>query len=521
MILRSPHPDVRIPNTLLHDLVLGETAARGDKPALIDGPTGRTITYRQLASGITRVAAALAARGFASGDVLALFAPNLPEFAIAFHGALAAGGVVTTIDSLATAQDLEYQLRNAGPKILVTVPAFLDRAAPVAQRLGIELFVFGEAAGATGARPFKALLEGNTPAPRVARAANDVAVLPYSSGTTGFPKGVMLTHRNLVANLLQIGGLVQITTEDRLIAVLPFFHIYGMHALMNLALWRGATIVTMPRFELEPFLELLQRYRITRAMVVPPLMLALANHPAVMRYDLSSLRAVYSGAAPLDAALQTACAERLHCAVTQAYGLTEASPVTHLVPDGPGQNKPGTVGTLVPNSECRVVDMSSGRDVGPGDDGEILFRGPNVMKGYLGNPEATAATLDAEGWLHTGDIGHADGEGYFTIVDRFKELIKVNAYQVPPAELEAVLRSHPAVADAAVIPTPDVACGEVPKAFVVLRQTITGEELIAYVAERVAPYKRIRAVEVIDAIPKSPAGKILRRMLKDRDRQQS
>jgi acyl-CoA synthetase (AMP-forming)/AMP-acid ligase II len=222
------------------------------------------------------------------------------------------------------------------------------------------------------------------------------------------------------------------------------------------------------------------------------------------------------GAAPLEADLETACARRLGCGFIQGYGLTEASPVTHANSDEPGKCKPGTVGPLVPNTECRIVDAATGADLGPDEDGELLIRGPQVMAGYLNNPEATAATLDADGWLHTGDIGRVDRDGYFTIVDRLKELIKYKGFQVPPAELEAVLRGHPAVADAAVVPLADRECGEVPKAFVVLRGDVSAADLMAYVAERVAPYKRIRALEIIDAIPKSPSGKILRRVLKER-----
>jgi len=515
MLFKSPHPDIAIPDIVVHRFVLARAAALRDKPALIDAASGRTLTYGQLAGGADRVAAGLAARGFAPGEVLALFAPNCPEFALAFHGTLAAGGVVTTINSLSTVQDAIHQLRDARARFLVTVPSFMDRAAPVAQQVGIEeIFVLGSAPGAT---PFATLLETAAPAPRApVDPARDLAVLPYSSGTTGFPKGVVLTHRNLVANLLQTASVHHVAEQDRIIAVLPFFHIYGMQVVLNLALWRGATLVTMPRFELEPFLATVQQYRITRAFVVPPLVLALAQHPAVDRYDLSSLRAMMSGAAPLEAELETACARRLGCGFIQGYGLTEASPVTHANSDEPGKCKPGTVGPLVPNTECRIVDAATGADLGPDEDGELLIRGPQVMAGYLNNPEATAATLDAAGWLHTGDIGRVDRDGYFTIVDRLKELIKYKGFQVPPAELEALLRGHPAVADAAVVPLADRECGEVPKAFVVLRGDVSAADLMAYVAERVAPYKRIRALEIIDAIPKSPSGKILRRVLKER-----
>jgi acyl-CoA synthetase (AMP-forming)/AMP-acid ligase II len=485
------------------------------RPPRISTATSRG-SSSALAAGVARVAAGLAARGFRPGDVLGVFMPNAPEFALAFHGTLAAGGVVTTINSLCTVQDAAFQLRDARARFLVTVPPFMDRAGPVAQQLGIEVFVLGSAQGAT---PFAALLEHELPAPQVSiHPATDLAALPYSSGTTGFPKGVMLTHRNLVANLLQTDSAHSLEEQDRVMAVLPFFHIYGMQVVLNLALWRGATLVTMPKFDLEPFLAALERYRITRAFVVPPLVLALAKHPAVDGYDLSSLRGMMSGAAPLDAALETACVRRVGCRLIQGYGLTEASPVTHANPDDPGKIKPGTVGPLLPGTECRIVDAATGADLDVAKDGELLIRGPQVMRGYLNNPEATAATLDAGGWLHTGDIGHVDADGYFTIVDRLKELIKYKGFQVAPAELEALLCTHPAVADAAVIPIPDDECGEVPKAFVVLKGETSPAALIAYVAEHVAPYKKVRVIELIDAIPKSPSGKILRRLLKERER---
>ncbi len=515
MIFRSRHPDVAIPDVPLHRLVLESAAARGEKPALIDGPTGRTLTYRQLAAGTERVAAGLAARGFGKGDVLGLFAPNLPEFALVFYGTMAAGGVVTTVSPLATEDDAATQLANAGARILVTVAAFLDRALPAARRAGIgEVFVLDEAADAA---PFAALIEHDHPVPRVALdPASDLAVLPYSSGTTGLCKGVMLTHRNLVANLHQILVAWQASEDDRSIAMLPFFHIYGMIVVLSLGLWRGATLVTMPRFDLDAFLGLIERHRINRVCVAPPVVLALAKHPSIAGHDLSSLRRVMSGAAPLDAELQTACQDRLGCLVVQGYGMTEASPATHATSEEPGMCRPGTVGELVPNTECRIVDIATGADLGPGQDGELWVRGPQVMKGYLNNPDATAATLDAEGWLHTGDIGHADEQGFFRVVDRLKELIKYKAYQVPPAELEAVLLTHPAVRDAAVIGIPDAEAGEIPKAFVTLKGEATGEALMAWVAERVAPYKKVRQLEFIDAIPKSPSGKILRRVLKQR-----
>ncbi|HKG23258.1 MAG TPA: AMP-binding protein, partial [Blastocatellia bacterium] len=342
--------------------------------------------------------------------------------------------------------------------------------------------------------------------------------LPYSSGTTGLAKGVMLTHYNLVANCSQ-ALTVEVPSEDEvLIGVLPFFHIYGMVVILNMGLHLGQTIVSMPRFDLEQFLDLLQKYGVTRGYLVPPIILALAKHPLVDKYDLSKLRLLNSGAAPLGEDVARACADRLGCIVKQGYGLTETSPVTHMSPSEPEKIKLGSSGHLISNTECLVVDPASGEDVGPNRQGEIWIRGPQVMKGYLNNPEATAITIDAGGWLHTGDIGYADEEGYFYIVDRVKELIKYKGMQVAPAELEAVLLTNPLIADAAVIPSPDEEAGEVPKAFVVLKGEITPEEIMSYVADRVAPHKKIRRLEVIDQIPKTASGKILRRILVDRER---
>jgi acyl-CoA synthetase (AMP-forming)/AMP-acid ligase II len=518
VIVRSPHPDVSIPDQTLTDFVLGRAHEWGDRAALIDGPTGRILTYAQLAVGVGQVASGLAAGGFGKGDVFALFCPNVPEYAVAFHGVASIGGVNTTINSLSTAEEMARQLKDSGARFLLTVPAFMDRAAEAANSAGIEeVFVLGEAEGAT---PFASLLAlGGEAPPRVEiDPAEDLVVLPYSSGTTGFPKGVMLTHRNLVANLAQLETIGLVEEGDRVIGVLPFFHIYGMVVVMNWALWKGATIVTMPRFDLEQFLRILQDHRVTKAFLVPPIILALAKHPAIAGFDLSSVELIMSGAAPLDAGTAQACAERLGCAVVQGYGLTESSPVTHLNP--PARNRPGSIGPLLPNTEGRVVDVATGGDLGPGQDGEVWVRGPQVMRGYLNNPSATVATVDEDGWLHTGDIGHTDEDGYFTVVDRLKELIKYKGFQVPPAELEAVLIGHPAVADAAVIPKRDEEAGEIPKAFVVVRAdaTATPEELMTYVAGRVASHKKVREVEFVDEIPKSASGKILRRVLVQQQR---
>jgi acyl-CoA synthetase (AMP-forming)/AMP-acid ligase II len=519
VVIRSPFPDVEIPDTSLTEFVLARAVELGDKPALIDAPSGRTITYAELVESVRAVGASLAARGFRKCEVFAHYAPNLPEYAVAFHAVAMLGGINTTVNPLFTAEELERQLRDCGARMLVTVPEHAEKASAAARAAGVqEIFVYGDANGAT---PFGSLLHPVDEPPEVAiDPAEDVVALPYSSGTTGLPKGVMLTHRNLVANICQLTHeqLWDYWEGDRVIAVLPFFHIYGLLVLMNLPLYDGGTVVTMPRFELREFLRVIQDYRIKRAYVVPPIVLALAKHPLVDEFDLSSLELINSGAGPLSAELEIACGKRLGCRMKQGYGLTETSPVTHFVPDGRAGQMPGEVGPLAPNTECRIVDVATGEDAPAGEQGELLIRGPQVMKGYLNNPQATALAIDPDGWLHTGDLARTEENGSLRIVDRIKELIKYKGYQVAPAELEALLLTHPAIADAAVIPVPDEEAGEVPKAFVVTNGSITSAEVIQFVAEHVAPYKKVRAVEIVEEIPKSPSGKILRRVLIERER---
>jgi acyl-CoA synthetase (AMP-forming)/AMP-acid ligase II len=524
MIFHSPYPDKPIPTQTFSAFVLERAAEWGDKPALIDGPSGRTITYRQLVGAIRLVASSLSKRGFGKGDAFAIYSPNVPEYAIAFHAVASLGGIVTTVNPLYTPHELAQQLRDANAQYLLTVPPFLPQAREAAVQVGIkEIFVFGEAEGATS---FASLLQsdGSLPAVEI-DVANDVVVLPYSSGTTGLPKGVMLTHRNLNVNIVQtldsLRNQAEMKHDDVIIGILPFFHIYGMIVVMSMALRVGATVVSMPRFDLEQFLKILQDYGVTFAPLAPPIVLALAKHPLVANYDLSRLRFIISGAAPLSAETERAVHERLGCYIAQGYGMTEASPVTHTRPVPEGMQKPGAIGVLVCNTEGQIVDVSTGEAVGESKEGEIWVRGPQVMKGYLNNEGATSATVDTDGWLHTGDIGYIDEGGYYYVVDRLKELIKYKGYQVAPAELEAVLVSHPAVADAAVIGVKDEEAGEAPKAFVVKRSDIEADELMAWVAERVAPYKRIRHLEFIQQVPKSASGKILRRVLVEQERAKS
>jgi acyl-CoA synthetase (AMP-forming)/AMP-acid ligase II len=521
MIIQSPYDDVELAPVPVHAFVLDGAAVRSGRPAIIDGPTGRALTYAELAGSVRRAAAGLVARGVAHGDVLALCSPNCPEFAVAYYAGLAAGALVTTVNPLALAGDIARQLTHSGARWLVTTAALAQGSAgEAAAAAGVrETFALGTATGVGQAIPFAALTGTGHPDRLPAVGPDDDAVLLYSSGTTGLPKGVLLSHRNLVANLCQMRTVHRVGPDDVVLNALPLYHVFALQVTLSLGLAAGATVVTMPRFDLEGFCGLVQEHGVTRAEVVPPIVLALARHPAVPGYDLSSLRLITSGAAPLGAALAAECAQRLGCRVKQAYGMTELG-ATHVVPDtgGPAES----VGPLLPGAEARVVDRASGRDVGSGQRGEMLIRTPAAMRGYLGNPEATAATIDADSWLHTGDVVVADREGWFQVVDRVKELIKYKGSQVAPAALEAILTAHPAVADAAVIGRPDEQAGEIPTAVIVLRQPAAdtgpvGRELMAYVAARVAPHEKIRRVEFVAEIPKSPSGKVLRRLLAGRD----
>ncbi len=511
MIHKSPFPEVEIPEITLTDFVLRHAERLADQPALVDGPSGRTMTYAELSGAIRSFAGGLQARGFAPGDVVAIMAPNVPEYAVVFHGTAYAGGIVTTVNPTYTAGEVKHQLKDSNAKLLVTISLFADVAKEAAEGTNVEeIFTLDE----SDLSPASSLF-GQPLAAQVERKIDDLVALPYSSGTTGLSKGVMLTHHNLVANLAQCEALMPVDDGETVLSFLPFFHIYGMQVLMNGALAQGGKVVTMPRFDLEQFLTLCQDHKIKRGFVVPPVVLALAKHPLVDNFDLSSLESLFSGAAPLGAELASEASERLGCEVVQGYGMTELSPVSHSTPKG--HYKPGTIGLLIPNTECRVVDPETGADLGQDEDGEIWVRGPQVMPGYLNNEEATKTTIDDDGWLHTGDIGHIDADGHFTIVDRLKELIKYKGFQVPPAELEALLVTHPAVADAAVIGIPDDEAGELPKGFITLKPGAEASEddIKSFVASEVATYKQLRLVEFIDEIPKSASGKILRRMLRD------
>jgi acyl-CoA synthetase (AMP-forming)/AMP-acid ligase II len=440
MVIRSPWPDVSVPEVTITEYVLRHAERLRDKPAMVDGVSGHALTYGQLAESIRRVATGLARRGFRKGDVFAIYSPNLPEYAVVFDAVASLGGINTTVNPLYTAAELTNQLRDCRARFLITVPAVLDKAREAAAAAGIEdVYVFG---AAPGARPFSELLEAPPSPPTVTiDPRTDVVALPYSSGTTGLPKGVMLTHYNLVANLCQCEGARSFDgfqESDVTIAVLPFFHIYGMVVIMMLTLSRGGTVISMPRFEFREFLTAMAKYRVTTAPLVPPIVLGMVKNPAVAEFDLSRIRLVFSGAAPLGEDIARQLSKKLGCPVVQGYGMTEASPVTHLSPTTNAPAKPGSIGLVVPNTEVKLVAVDSDAEVARGQEGELWIRGPQIMKGYLNRPEETAAAIDVHGWYHTGDVGHVDDEGWFFIVDRTKELIKYKGMQVAPAELEAL-----------------------------------------------------------------------------------
>lgn len=524
----SPYPDVDVPNLGIYDYLFGALAEEDlDRVAVVDGASGAETTYRALRGQIDALAGAVAAQGLGVHGVAAILCPNVPAFATVFHGLLRAGATVTTINALYTADEIATQLTDAGADWLFTVSALLPAAREAAERTGIPASRLVVLDGADGHPSLADLLAMGAPAPRVSfDPATHVAVLPYSSGTTGRPKGVMLSHRNLVANVEQARGLLDVGPEDRVLALLPFFHIYGLTVLLNLALRQRARLVTMPRFDLPEFLRIIQDHRCSYLFIAPPVAVALSKHPLVAEYDLGSVHTTLSGAAPLDGELGKRLAERLGCRVLQGYGMTEMSPVSHLIPRGgrDGLRVPvSSVGYTVPNMQCRLVDPATGEEIpvpaeGTSAPGHLLCRGPNVMLGYLNRPQETADTLDADGFLRTGDIATVRADGVVTVVDRLKELIKYNGYQIAPAELEALLLTHPGIADSAVVGSLDADGQEVPKAFVVRQPGADGDALdlagvMDFVAARVAPFKKVRQVEFIDAVPKSASGKILRRML--------
>ncbi|KAI3785953.1 hypothetical protein L1987_45079 [Smallanthus sonchifolius] len=525
IIFRSKLPDIYIPKHLpLHSYCFENISDFRDRPCLIDGATGQVYTYTDVELTSRKVASALHQQGINKGDVIMILLPNSPEFVYAFFGASYLGAVSTMANPFFTAAEIIKQAKASGAKIIITHSSHVPKVKDFASDNSIKVVCIDSAP--EGCLHYSELTSGDeTKLPEVEISSDDVVALPYSSGTTGLPKGVMLTHKGLVTSVAQqVDGEnpnLWIHSEDVLMCVLPLFHIYSLNSILLCGLRAGAAILIMQKFDIVPFLQLIEKYKVTIGPFVPPIVLTIANNEEVVdKYDLSSMRTVMSGAAPLGKELEDTVRIKFpNAKLGQGYGMTEAGPVLAMClafAKEPFEIKSGACGTVVRNAEMKIVDPESGASLPRNQRGEICIRGDQIMKGYLNNPEATKETIDSKGWLHTGDIGLIDDDDELFIVDRLKELIKYKGFQVAPAELEALLLTHADISDAAVVPMISEAAGEVPVAFVVKinGSSVTEDDIKQFVSKQVVFYKRINRVFFIDAIPKSPSGKILRKELR-------
>ncbi len=511
-------PPLEYPDCAFHGLLKIACARRPDAIALVDGDV--RMSFRELDALSNACARAILAEGLRRGDRVGMYLPNSAAFEIAAFGASKAGVVFTPMNPSHKEAEVRHQLGDSGARMLITTA----EGAALAERVrgdlpALQTIVVTD--DGAGEHPYFPRWLGAHPPEGVPEPqmdfAREVIALPYSSGTTGMPKGVMLTHRNLVANYHQFVANHHITDRDSGLLFLPLYHIYGTMIMGGLVL-AGATQVLMRRFAVDDALRLVQEHRLTLFYAVPPALLAIAHHESASAYDLSSLRYIMSGAAPLPSEVRRVVQQRTGVLTFMGYGLTEASPLTHMNPPAEALIREESVGPPVSDEAQRIVDVETGeREMPVGEAGELILRGPHIMKGYWNAPEATAEAL-RDGWLHTGDIGRVDEQGYLYLMDRKKEMIKYKGFAVAPAELEAHLHQHPDVADAAVVPRADAEAGEIPLAFVVPREGARIDEraLMGFVNDKVAGYKHIRAVALIDSIPKSGSGKILRRLLSEK-----
>ncbi|XP_046377038.2 4-coumarate--CoA ligase 1-like [Haliotis rufescens] len=494
----------------------------GDRVAMVNSNTGHVMSYRQLSSTIRRLARGLSNLGFKRGDVLCIFSPNVIEYPIVFYAVASLGGVLQATNPLYNGDELKHTIDICKTKFLLTLPDMLPvvRQA-LAQAHGVQkVIVLGEAEGCVS---FASLITPDISDAPISDQGidpkNDVTAILFSSGTTGKPKAVQISHYAMTSNVLQLLEPGLLTEKDSYVSFLPFFHIYGLGPIISTGLYSGAKNVVMSRFDVHEYLRNIQEHKATVLHLVPPVMVLLTTLPTVRQYDLSSVHRVLCGAAPLSKDIEAKILKIFNIKhVSQGFGMTECQ-VTHLSLDV--MHRFGSVGTVVAGTECKIVDLETGKSLPSNKDGEVYVRGPGLMKGYLSNPGATSAMYTEDGWMKTGDIGHVDDEGFLFIVDRLKELIKYKAFQVAPAELEDVLLSHPSVADVGVIGIPDVEAGELPKAFVVRKpgSMTTEQELQDFVKSKVSGTKRLRGgVTFLEEIPKSASGKILRRMLRDMEK---
>ncbi|XP_044497362.1 4-coumarate--CoA ligase 1-like [Mangifera indica] len=524
IIYRSKLPDIYIPNHLpLHSYCFENISQVSSRPCLINGSTGDVYTYSEVELTARKIASGLNKLGIQQYDVIMLLLPNFPEFILSFLGASHRGSIVTAANPFFTPAEISKQAEASNAKLIITQACYVDKVRALSEKRGVKIMCID--AAPDGCLHFSELTEADEKdLPDVNINPNDVVALPYSSGTTGLPKGVMLTHKGQVTSVAQqVDGKnpnLYFHSEDVILCVLPLFHIYALNSIFLCGLRAGATILLMQKFEINSLLQLIQRYKITVAPLVPPIVLAISKSPDVDKYDLSSIRIIKSGAAPLGKELEDSVRAKFPNAILgQGYGMTEAGPVLAMglaFARQPFPIKPGACGTVVRNAEMKIIDPETGASLPRNQPGEICIRGDQIMKGYLNDPEATKRTIDKEGWLHTGDIGYIDNDDELFIVDRLKELIKYKGFQVAPAELEAMLLTHPRISDAAVVPMKDDRAGEVPVAFVVkaIDSELSEDEVKQFIAKQVVFYKRINRVFFVEAIPKAASGKILRKDLR-------
>ncbi|OEL20629.1 putative 4-coumarate--CoA ligase 3 [Dichanthelium oligosanthes] len=525
VVFRSKLPDIEIPRHLsLQAYCFERLPEVSSRPCLIDGQTGAVHTYADVELLSRRAAAALRGLGVGKGDVVMNLLRNCPEFAFVFLGAARLGAATTTANPFYTPHEIHRQAAAAGAKVIVTEACAAEKVREFAAERGVPVVTVDGAS--EGCLELKDLMDAAEPLAADEEVdPDDVVALPYSSGTTGMPKGVMLTHRSLVTSVAQqVDGEnpnLYFSKDDVVLCVLPLFHIYSLNSVLLAGLRAGCAIVIMRKFEIGALVELVRAHGVTVAPFVPPIVVEIAKSTRVGADDLASIRMVMSGAAPMGKDLQDAFMAKIPNAVLgQGYGMTEAGPVLAMClafAKEPFEVKSGSCGTVVRNAELKIVDPDTGASLGRNQPGEICIRGEQIMKGYLNDPEATKNTIE-DGWLHTGDIGYVDDDDEIFIVDRLKEIIKYKGFQVPPAELEALLITHPQIKDAAVVSMKDELAGEVPVAFIIRTEDseISENEIKQFVAKEVVFYKRINKVFFTDSIPKNPSGKILRKDLRAR-----
>ncbi|XP_052808168.1 uncharacterized protein LOC128237001 [Mya arenaria] len=516
----SEKPPLRledIPVTYMTAYLLDKIRHYGDKVAMVDATTEKTTTYSELVTRIERAASGLQAIGVMKDDDIGVLSPNHPDYLVTFYACALVGATLQPISPMYTKDDLAKVLRDCNTKFLFTVSALLPKVQEATQGLEhIKVLLYGEAGG--DYETFESLLDpGHAPyrTPEL-DPRTSVAALMSSSGTTGFPKAVCISHYAIVANTIQQMCAGLNSDKDTFVTFFPFFHALGLYMVCFVGHCLGARIVIMPRFDFETFLRLIEKYRPRNLQLVPPIMVLLAKSPKVSEYDLSSVSQIACGAAPLSKEIEDLVKEKLKLpCIFQGYGMTEVG-VTHL--NGRGELRYKSVGKLLPLTEMKIVDVETGKRVGPGQEGEIWIRGPQVCGGYLGLPEQTRELFTNDGWVKTGDIGYEDEDGYLFVVDRLKELIKYKAFQVAPATLEDILLRHDAIADVGVVGMPDVEAGELPRAYVVRKQgrEASEEEIRKFVDDQVAPHMKLRGgVEFIQEIPRTASGKILRKSLRE------